>query len=151
MGMLRSQRAVAVRGTGDAGWVLGLVALVLVIGGCADNNSASSRIDRVDTADGIEVTITRCEAEALPPTDDGWAIPQTAYTVEGTVENTSGEPRLGVEVHVTFLDGDDEFYGTDVDDLLPFGGIADQAQTFSESVTLSDEVTDLQCEGTATS
>ena len=142
--MLRT-RAGGARGTATAG----LVALVLVLAACGDDNSASSRLDRVDTTDGIKVTITGCDAKKLKETSDG--ISQTAYTAKGTIENTSGDPRTGVRVHVTFLDGDDEFYDTTVSDTFTFGGFDGDTKEFSESVTLSDEVNDLNCTGTATS
>jgi hypothetical protein len=112
--------------------------------------SLGDRIDRIDTSDGIRVTITACEAAKRKTTSDG--IPQTVYTASGTVENTTSDARVQVKVHVTFLDGDHEFYATDVDDVFHFGGMhLDEAQRFSESVTLSDHADHLRCEANATS
>ncbi len=132
--------------------VAGLAVGLASCGG--DDDSASSQLDRVDTSGGIKVTITSCEAKSLEPADDGFDTPQTLYTAEGTVENATDEPRVGVKVHVTYLDGDDAFYDTDADETFSFGGFGEEvegAKEFSKSVTLSDEVDDLRCEATATS
>jgi hypothetical protein len=154
IGRRRAEEGLGRDSMATAGWILGLVAFVLGIGGfallrSAEHDSVSSRLDRVDTANGIKVTVTSCEAKQLAPTEDG--IPQTVYAAKGSVENTSGDPRVGVKVHVSFRDGDKEFYGGDLNDVYSFGGIDDQKEAFSFSVTLSDEVTNLHCMGSPAS
>jgi uncharacterized spore protein YtfJ len=141
----------AVRRVGVLAAVAGLMVGLASCGG--DDNSASSQLDRSDTSDGIKVTVTSCEAEALEPLDDGFDTPQTLYTAKGTVENTTDEPRVGVKVRVTYLDGDDAFYATDDDETFSFGGFGEEVEgvkEFSQSATLSDEAEDLRCEATAT-
>ena len=132
---------------GGAVLVLGLVAFVAGIGACSSTNSVSSRIDRIDSANGVKVAVTSCDATPSQPTADG--IPQTVYTAKGTLESTSGDNRIGVKVRVSFLDGNKEFYDSDTGDTYSVGGIGNPKANFSFSVTLSDEVTELQCKGSA--
>jgi hypothetical protein len=120
-----------------------------------DDNSASGQLDRVDTADGIKVTVTTCKAKSLPSEKEGgFDISQTLFSVAGKVENTTDETRVGVRVHVTYLDGDDPFYDETLNEKYSFGGFGEGvegAKEFSTSSTLSDEVEDFRCEATATS
>ncbi len=142
------ERGCMARSEFRSGLVLGLMAVVLSIGGCSSDGPVGTRLDRVSTANGIKVTITACEKKPLPDADGG--IPQTAFTVKGTVENTTTDPRLGVKVHVTFLDGDKRFYDDVVPDAFTFGGFTDVPKIFSYSVTQSNQPKDLHCKGDAT-